>query len=84
MPETQSCLPSVEVGFGNNEKLSVNSQLPPPALLRIGSFAFRGKVNSPTRCKQNIDFPASQVWALGKVVPCFFILCKGKTRRFVL
>ena len=35
--------------------------------------------------KQNIDFPASQAWALG-TGQCFFfsILCKGKTRRFVL
>lgn len=38
----------------------------------------------PLSVKQNIDFPASQAWALGKVVPCSFILCKGKTRRFVL
>lgn len=87
MPEMQSCLRSVEAGSGNNEKLSVNSQLLPPALLPTGFFAFSLGANSPTQCYQNIGFLASQSWALGKVVLCgffFFILCKGKTRRFVL
>lgn len=79
----QNRLPSVEAESRNNEKLSANSRFLPPALLRTGSFAFRLDVNSPTRCKQNIDFPASRAWALGTVL-CFFILCKGKTRRFVL
>lgn len=79
----QNRLPSVEAESRNNEKLSVNSLLLPPALLQTGSFAFSLDANSPTRCKQNIDFPASQAWALGPVL-CFFILCKGKTRRFVL
>lgn len=71
MPEMQSCLPSVEAGSGNNEKLSVNSQLLPPALLRIGSFAFSLEADSSTQCKQNIDFPELQTWALRKVVLCF-------------
>lgn len=90
MPETQSCLQSVEAGSGNNEKLSVNSQILSPTLLRTGSFAFSLEANSPTQCNQNIDFLASQTWALGKVVLWFFvflfffILCKSKTRRFVL
>ena len=38
----------------------------------------------PLVVKQNIDFPASQAWALGTDQCFFFILCKGKTMRFVL
>lgn len=51
-PETlQNRLPSVEAESWNNEKLSLNSQFLPPALLRTGSFAFSLDANSPTRCK---------------------------------
>lgn len=38
----QNCLPSVEAESGNNEKLS-NSQLLPPALLRLHRLQFRCK-----------------------------------------
>lgn len=85
-PETlQSCLPSVEAESGNNEKLSVNFRFLPPALLRTGSFAFSLDANSPTRCKAKYWFPC--ITGLGPwngPVFFFFILCKGKTRRFVL
>lgn len=36
----QNCLQSVAVESGNDEKLSVNSRLQPPALLQTGSLAF--------------------------------------------
>ena len=48
-PDTlQNCLPSMEAESRNNEKLSVNSHLLPPALLQTGFFAFSLDVNLNT------------------------------------
>ena len=48
-PDTlQNCLPSMEAESRNNEKLSVNSHLLPPALLQTGFFAFSLDVNFNT------------------------------------